>query len=69
MAAEVVVVVEDQNACIAAGSPLVEVRSRQAADAAPDDDEVVSLRGIVGIVPGATVAERVRDFMQVVRAE
>ena len=62
MSAEVVVVVEDQNARVFAGRLAVEVRRGQTADAAADDDQVVSLAGILGLagrVPECAVAQAV----------
>ena len=47
VAAEIVVVVEDQDAR-AGPRGAVEVRRRQAADAAADDDQVVGLAGVLG---------------------
>ena len=46
VAAEVVVVVEDQHARLRAGARAVEIRGGEAADAAADDDEVVGLAGV-----------------------
>ena len=46
VAAEVVVVVEDQDARRRARARAIEVRRRQPADAAADDDEIVGLAGV-----------------------
>ncbi len=48
VAAEVVVVIEDQDAGARARRLAIEMRGREAADAAAYDDEVVSFTGILG---------------------
>jgi hypothetical protein len=62
MAAEVVVVVEDQDAGFGASALAVEVGRSKSADAAADDDEVVGLTGFRGgavIVPSFAITQTV----------
>jgi hypothetical protein len=48
VAAEIVVVFENKDARLVSRGFLVEVRCRQSADAATNDDQIVSLSGILG---------------------
>src|SRR5581483_6920576 len=62
VSAEVVVVVEDEDAGARPLHP-VEVRRREAADAAADDDQIEALAGVdrrAGAGPEPAVAKRVR---------
>ncbi len=52
MSAEVVVVVEDEDARFSAASLAVEVGRGEAADASPNDDEVISFAGVLGLANG-----------------
>ena len=62
VAAEIIVVFENKDACIVSRGFLVEVRCRQSADAATNDDQIVSLSGIFGLarrVPERAIAQGV----------
>ena len=62
VSAEVVVIVEDEDARLVAGLLAIEIGRRQSADAASDDDEVVALGGfgrLGGGVPESVIAQRV----------
>jgi len=60
--AEIVVILQDQNARVVAGILPIEERSRQTADARSDDDQIVGFVFLPGVVPGLAVAGRVGDF-------
>src|ERR1700733_9854521 len=65
VAAEVVVVLEDQNPRVRTGMAAVEVSCGEAADPAADDHEIVGFASALrlgGRVPKRTVAELMRDF-------
>ena len=57
VAAEIIVVVQDQYAALGCLGPM-EVGCRQTADAAADDDQIVFFAGIGGRRPGLAVSER-----------
>ena len=60
VAAEIVVVFENEDARLAARGFAVEVRCRQSADAAANDDQIVGFAGIFGLarrVPECAIAQ------------
>ncbi len=61
VAAEIIVVVQDQYAAFRCLGP-IEVGRRQAADAPADDDQIVFLAGIGRRRPGLAVSERMSAF-------
>ena len=65
VSAEVVVIIENEDARFVAGRLAVEMRGRQSADAAADDDQVVGFAGIFGLarrIPESSIAKAVRGF-------
>lgn len=59
VAAEVIVIVEQQDAAARRGPGSVEMGGGQPADARPDDDEIVPLAGVAGRGDRGAVAQRV----------
>ena len=60
VAAEVVVVLEDQHPTGAAVARAIEVRRREPADAPPDDDQIIGLTRIDGARHGGAIGQCVR---------
>ena len=65
VSAEVVVIVEDEDACFCACCLAIEVRRCQAADAAADNNQIVGLAGVdrlASLVPKRAVAQAMRGI-------
>ena len=62
VAAEIVVIVEDQDLRVGPDRLPEEIRGGEAAHPAADDDEVVAFPGVLGCSPGLRVPQRVSDL-------